>query len=277
MKTICAVLLLVCAPFVLASDRPDPVYERVLIPVFTSGPGAQGAQWETAVALSSPAGTSIQLRRPVLLYEHDRFCDLSCAERTLIGGMAVGVSRYLEHPAGLLLWVPRSVERSDLNASIRVRDASRSVSSAGAFVPLVYEDDLSDDETVLLDVPVEPRFRASLRLYDLYQLDTHFTVEIYDMEDFRWGRGEPLVTTTVVVQSEPAATSDDLRYPMRPAFAFIGDLAAAHPQLAGHESVAIVVRGSHPIISPPAYEKRFYALASVTNNATNEVTIIPPR
>jgi hypothetical protein len=276
MKTICAVLLLACAPFALASRHPDPLYERVLIPVFISGPGAQGAEWETAVSITSTGSEAVQLARPVLLYHQDRFCDLACAERSLVPEVAVGVSRFLEHPAGLILWVPRSLDRNDLHANIRVRDAAKNASSAGTFVPLVREDELSNNWNVLLDVPVGAGFRASLRLYDLYHHSSEFEVEIHDMEDYREGRRQPLVTATVEATSDPV-TGDDLLYQQRPAFAFIGDLVAAYPQLAGRESVAIVVLGTHPVVSPPAYDRRFYALASATNDATNEVTIIAPR
>jgi hypothetical protein len=274
MRTICAVLLLACAPFALASQRPDPVYERVLIPVFTSGPGAQGAQWETAVSIASTGDHGAQFARPVLLYENDKFCDLSCAERTLIPDVAAGISRYLEHPAGLIMWVPRSLDRNHLHASVRVRDAAKNASSAGTLVPLVREDELSNGRNVLLDVPVGPGFRTSLRLYDLYLDAIDFHVLIYDMQDYREGGAQPLVDVTVsATRDEPAA----VQYQQRPAFAFIGDLLAAYPQLAGVESVAIDVWGTDLLVSPPPYDRRFYALASATNDATNEVTIIAPR
>jgi len=278
MKTICAVLLLLaCAPFAFAGDHPDTDFERVLIPVFISGPGAQGAQWETAVDLTSTADRTIDLARPVLLYNYDRNCDPSCATRTLESDVAVGLARALEHPAGLILWVPREIEKTDLHASIRVRDAARNASSAGTFVPLVREDDLSSGRNVLLDVPVREGFRASLRLYDLYLDQTDFEVSIYDMDEYRKGTWQALVTDVVTVVSDPPASALDLRYQQRPAFAFIGDLVAKYPQLAGHDSVAIVTWGAHPLYTPHPFEKRFYALASATNNATNEVTIIAPR
>jgi hypothetical protein len=279
MKIICAVLLLAGAPFAFAADRPDPTYERVLIPVFISGPGAQGAQWETAVSLTSTAERVFLLARPVLLYEHDLFCDPGCADRVFHPDVAVRVARTLEHPAGLILWVPRAMAWSDFNASVRVRDAARNATSAGTLVPLVREDDLTGHKMVLLDVPVREGFRASLRLYDLYLSATTAEVEIYDMEDYRSGESgsEPLVHAFVALESDAPASNEDVQFQQRPAFAFIGDLRAAYPQLANVESVAIVVTGLHPIISPPAYDKRFYALSSVTNDATNEVTIIAPR
>jgi hypothetical protein len=277
MKTICAVLLLACAPFAFAADFPNPTYERVLIPVFISGPGAQGAQWETSVTITSTAEETVELARPALLYHQDRFCDLACAKRSLIPLAAVGVSRHLEHPAGLLLWVPRSMARGELNANIRVWDTARNATSAGTYVPLVREDDLSTGKNVLLDVPVGPGFRASLRLYDLYLEQIDFEVKIYDMEEYREGGAQPLVETFVTVTSDPRTSPEDFQYQQRPAFAFIGDLVAAYPELAGHDRVVIVAEGLHPIVSPPAYDKRFYALASVTNDATNEVTIIAPR
>jgi hypothetical protein len=276
MKTICAVLLLACAPFAFAfSFRPDPSYERVLIPVFISGPGAQGAQWETAVTITSTAEERFRLARPALLYYQDRFCDLSCAERWLVPRAAAGVSRYLEHPAGLMLWVPRSFDRDNLYASIRVHDAARNTSSAGTSVPLVREDDLTAGRMMLLDVPVRAGFRTSLRLYDLYHAESEFEVRIYDFEAYREGGAEPLIET--IVKATSAEASENVQYQQRPAFAFIGDLVDAYPQLAGLESVVIEIWGLHPLVSPPAYDKRFYALASVTNDATNEVTIIAPR
>ena len=279
MKMICAVLLLACAPLAFAADRPDPAYERVLIPVFTSGPGAQGAQWETAVTIASTAERPESLARRALLREEDWFCDPTCADRVLIPDMGLHLPRSFEHPAGLMLWVPRSMDRNDLHVSIRVRDAARNAGSAGTFVPLVREDDLSNGKMVLLDVPVRGGFRTGLRLYDLYLDQSDFYIEIYDMQDYRNGDGEPLVSTFVEVRRDEPESPENLQYPQRPAFAFTGDLQVAYPQLAnaGSESVAIVLWGLHPVVSPPAFERRFYALASVTNDATNEVTIIGPR
>jgi len=57
----------------------------------------------------------------------------------------------------------------------------------------------------------------------------------------------------------------------------IGSIVLRWPQLAAAESVAIEVIGTHAIVSPPQYEHRFYAFASITNNVTHEVTIVAPR
>ena len=282
MKALIALLLFASAAF--AQPRPgepfvDPDYERVLIPVFFSGPGANGAQWETAVDLTTSIQNDVQLAEPALIYTSESQCNgipCSCASTLVEYGRSARLCSGLEHAAGLLLWVPRTAAPKDLNFSVRVRDTSKNATSAGTYVPVVWERDLSGEPIVLLDVPVESRFRSSLRVYDAFGFADDVTMKIYDMAEYRTlGAAQPLVDTAVaLVNPNPAGLT---RFIRRPAFAQIGDLAAAYPQLAGRTSVAIVVQALQPRVSPPLPTDRVYALASVTNNTTQEVTIIAPR
>lgn len=282
MKSLIALLLFASASF--AQPRPgepfvDPDYERVLIPVFFSGPGANGAQWETAVDLSTSVQDDVQLAEPALIYTNESHCNgisCGCASTRLEAFRSARLCSGLEHAAGLLLWVPRTAQPKDLSFSVRVRDTSKNATSAGTYVPVVWERELSAEPIVLLDVPVESQFRSSLRVYDAFGFPIEVTMKMYDMAEYRTLRAaQPLVDTTVdLVDPNPAGLT---RFIRRPAFAQIGDLVAAYPQLAGHSSVAIVVQALQPRVSPPLPTDRVYALASVTNNTTQEVTIIAPR
>ena len=280
MKSLIALLLFASAAF--AQPRPgdpfvDPDYERVLIPVFFSGPGANGAQWETAIDVNASV-QEVRLAEPALIYTSESQCNgvpCSCASTLLEARRSARLCSGLEHAAGLLLWVPRTARPKDLNFSVRVRDTSKNATSAGTYVPVVWERELSAEPMVLLDVPVDSRFRSSLRIYDAFGFPYEVIVKIYDMAEYRGRGAQPLVVTGVdLADPNPAGFT---RFIRRPAFTMIGDLVAAYPQLAGHSSVAIEVQGTQPRVSPPLPTDRFYALASVTNNTTQEVTIIAPR
>ena len=251
----------------------DPEYERVLLPVFFSGAGANGAQWETSIEVTTSRDDFFTLPQPALVYASDTRG--GCLRTTVAPRMSARVCPELEHAAGLLLWVPRTVKETELHVSIRVRDTSKNATSAGTFVPVVRESDLTGDTMVLLDVPVDARFRTALRVYDAFGFPGVAGLTIYDSDDYRRGRALPLLDTTVTLDDpNPEPYTRHIR---RPGFRLIGDLVGAYPQLAGRTSVTVVVRGSHPLVSPPLPYERFYALASVTNNATQEVTIISPR
>lgn len=266
-------VLLIAVTSAQAQFNPDPDYERVLVPVFFFGGGQGGSKWFTSFDLVT-LGNGFQLATPVLRdLPSCAFCP--CEVKAQVEELkAETICGQFEHPYGLLLWVPRSVERDAVHTSLRVADRSREAERAGAQIPVVWERDLYADPFMLLDVKTEPRYRSALRLYDAFQYDTDFVLRFYDMEEFRKGTHELLFETTVRVQRATAAPG---RFPLRPAFLMIGDIVAQWPRLASSESVAIEVAGTSLPISPPQYDRRFYALASITNNTTHEVTIVAPR
>jgi hypothetical protein len=274
MKRLPAVLLLlVIMTPAQAQFTPDPDYERVLVPVFFFGGGQGGAKWFTSFDMVAP-GNGFRLATPVLRDEQScAFCP--CEVKAEVEEMkAETICGQFEHPFGLLLWVPRSVDKDTVHTSLRVSDRSREGERAGAQIPVVWERDLYADAFVLLDVKTEPRYRSAIRLYDAFQYPSDFVLRFYDMEELRKGTREMLFETIVRAERDTTATG---RFPLRPAFLMIGDIVARWPQLASSESVAIEVVGTSLPISPPQYDRRFYALASITNNVTNEVTIVSPR
>jgi hypothetical protein len=273
MRRLLAVLVVLAAASAQAQFRPDPDYERVLVPVFFFGGGQGGAQWSSSFDMVT-MGNGFTLATPVLR-EEQRCAFCPCEVKALVEEVKVeSICGQFEHPYGMLLWVPRTVDKDSVHTSLRVTDKSREDARAGAQIPVVWERDLYADSFVLLDVKTEPRYRSAIRLYDAFLQETDFVLRFYDMEEMRKGTHELLFETTVRAH---AVTPADPRFPLRPAFAMIGDIVAAWPQLAAAQSVAIEVVGTSLPISPPQYDRRFYALASITNNTTHEVTIVSPR
>jgi hypothetical protein len=274
MRRLVAVLVLLAAvTSAQAQFNPDPEYERVLVPAFFFGGGQGGSKWFSSFDMVT-LDNGFNLATPVLRdLPTCAFCP--CETKARVEERKVEtICGQFEHPSGLLLWVPRTVEKNSVHTSLRVTDRSHEDDRAGAQIPLVWERDLYSDPFVLLDVRTDPRYRASLRLYDAFQYDTEFLLRFFDMEEFRNGTGEVLFETRVRVQPAPAPPG---RFPLRPAFLLIGNIVAQWPQLAAAESLAIEVTGTSLPISPPQYDRRFYALTTITNNTTHEVTIVSPR
>lgn len=258
-----------------AQFQPDPNYERVLIPVFYFGGGAGGSQWWTDVNIFN-AGPRCELANAFV--QGNPSCPALCgcdAEDEVGQNQAEMLCPTFEGPPGLILHVPRSVDRDEVYIAARGRDISRSAERYGAEFPVVWERDLLAGPMMLLDVPVDARYRVSLRLYDVFQYETQFTVRFFDMAELRRGRRTVLFETTL-----KASWDESRDLPVhrgRPAFASVGDLAAAFPALRNAQSVAIEITGSDLLISPPPPSNRYWAMASITSNTTQEFTVVSPR
>jgi hypothetical protein len=277
-RALIALLLAAAATPALAEHRKDQNFERVLVPVFFAGPGAQGARWATNVEVLN-TGEPLQLAHPVVgdnlpAGEDDVVCD---GERDVETRDGQVVCFGNQHAAGIILYVPRDTESRELHISARVLDLSRTSDRYGTAIPVIREGDLLSGTMVLLDIPTgDRRYRSGIRLFDAFQWNTVFTLRFYDMDKVRKG-----TATTPLLQTQVTAVwdfdSDSAVRPMRPSFAQIGDLVAAFPVLASVDSVAIEITGADTVGLPDQPEDRLYALGSITNNTTQEVTIVAPR
>jgi hypothetical protein len=276
MKRLLLAISLIAAAAVQGQSQPDPSYERVLIPVFFFGGGVHGSQWWTELDIFN-SGQPFDL--PYAMLQANPACPTLCGcdgQKTVRSTQAETVCPIYEDTTGLILHVPRSVDRDDVTVQVRGLDRSRAADRYGSEIPVVWERDLLANPIMLLNIPTDNRYRSTLRLYDAYQYETTFTLRFFDMAVLRLGNTQPIFTTTVQARHD-RKTDVSGGYHVRPAFVAIGNLAATYPQLASVKSVAIEVTGSDFVISPPPPSKRFYALASVTNNTTQEVTIVSPR
>jgi hypothetical protein len=210
------------------------MFERVLFPLWFFGPGAFGSNWITEKSTYAEQSGVINAWRD-----------------SSFGPPRLG---------GVLYFTPREIA-SNLHYGLLVRDTTRQAQSWGTEIPVVRESEFRMGNIELLNVPVQPRFRSTLRIYNVDSVEGGVVVAVYSMN------GRELVLTTVELRSnapcarfEPCASDD-------PAFAVINDLAAAFPQIAAEERIRVEVRPNG----------RGWAFISITNNDTQQVTTITPQ
>ena len=136
--------------------------------------------------------------------------------------------------------------------NLRVFDESRSGQNFGTELPVVRDRDLFRYEPIVFtDVPTDPRFRNTLRIYAESAVTLH--IEMTNGSDY---------SSTRDVTLQPSQNKFD------PAYAQIGDL----PVGVGPIRIRIVP----PEPGQPGFYTATWALISVTNNDTQLITTIHP-
>ncbi len=228
-------------------------YDTVLVPVTITAPdgaaGGYGSLWKSELWVTNRGANRVEL-----FFENPR-----CAPDTGCGGsgypaLAPGEVRQLVLPAGSggdgrLIWVQKG-GAADVVFSLRVRDVSRSEDNHGTELPLPRQADRGVRVT-LLNVPIDNRSRAALRIYG----DSgRFTAQV----TFTPMHGGTAVTKTVSVDGPADAFHAGMTFV---------DVGAMFPELAEGAYRVDVVGNGVPL----------WALASVTNNRTQLVTAIEPQ
>ena len=220
--------------------------ERVFVPVMVSNlPGALGSRWQADLWVTNISN------QPVIysVIPCNQAC--CCNEFNTIVPQGTRI-RVDNQPTGRWVEMPAS---GAIQLEARLRDSSRSESSAGVELPVIRESDFRSDEINLIVVPRDPGFRITLRIYSL---DSSSSVSVEQIDQ----NGQLLRTDSV-----PLTPPHDGNYGLLTAYAQLGLDAASQT------SIPIRLR-----IRPLASGAHIWALASVTNNATSEVTLIqPPR
>ena len=152
-----------------------------------------------------------------------------------------------QFPHGTALLIPRT-ESKHLWFSLRVRDVSRAAEGFGTEIPVVRESDMFRGTMTLLDVPLDPAYRVKLRVYAFGEMETDDLGRISGFGTFAMHR------------SCSGAAS-----------------CAATPWFA---EIDLPVRGdderANLYVTPPAGAGLAWAFATVTNNATQQVTVATP-
>jgi len=150
---------------------------------------------------------------------------------------------------GRIVFIPKGAF-DRLAASLRVADLSRSNESFGTRIPIVFEREFRSDFLSLIDVPMTSKFRNTLRIYSLDpQTSVHIRVIRYD---------------STKIHSE---FDVDLRDPV--------DMF--HPSYAEVSQFGNVPSDNVRIEIEPRSGKRIWAFDSVTNNDTQQITVVAPR
>lgn len=240
------------AALIYFDEFDSSAFERILFPVLFDAPGAGGSLWRSEAAVSNP--------NPYYVENFNTIESIVCI--TYPCGERLNPGAYIRingggYPHGIALLVPR-VEADDLDFSLRVRDVSREAEGFGTEVPVVREKDFAiDEEIALLEVPLDPRYRVKVRVY---AYDPPETIESPSIRVV-----DPVTNSVKATHSLTLSScGDELTCAATPAYAEL-DLA---PGAAG-ERVTLYVH------MPPGAPS--WAFATVTNNTTQQVTVVTPQ
>ncbi len=237
-------------------------YVPILVPVYTRRPvpGAFGSVWKTEFRFLNRTGIPLIPGIDVLYAAGDFF-----------PGKVISPSLTLprddvDSPPVALAWIRREFVPF-VTAQLRVRDLSRQAETWGTDVPVFRG---GSYELNLLDVPVGEGFRSLLRIYSAIYGGCCGVVI-----NFRTQDGQELATRTLQLQHPngsigglvppPYQREGSRELPLQPAYAEI-DLRSI-PELEGHDAIWIQLNPN--MLS--------WAMVSVTNEATQHVTIVAPR
>ena len=229
-------------------NGPDlGAFERILFPVLFDAPGANGSLWRAEGAISNP--------NPYFVENYNSLEPMVC----YLCGELLAPGEYVrltggEWPQGVALLAPR-VEAPELDFALRVRDVSRQAESFGTEIPVVREADMIMDKPIrLLDVPLDPNYRVKLRIYAYEPVPIDQPVVL------------ALNRQTNQVRSSHRLTlkSSCEGCPTMPDYAEL-DLPAG----TADERVTL------SITMPPGTPS--WAFVTVTNNTTQQVTVVTPQ
>ncbi|HEY0371584.1 MAG TPA: IPT/TIG domain-containing protein [Thermoanaerobaculia bacterium] len=229
-----------------SSERNLAGVTPILFPVVHTVDGAFGSRWESALTVSNPRPWEVD---PEYTLNNVGPCIGPCDPpfgpkflRTYTHG----------YPHGTVMWARQS-EAADLAFSLRIRDVSQEEQGWGAAVPVVRGHDFIHGKNIhLLDVPLDPRYRVKVRVYMIEPVLAPSPTGVV-----RFRRGDQLLTMPFTL----ANAENGLR--LVPYYAEV-DL----PQGAANERVHVEV------VMP--LDATGWAFASVTNNETQQVTIVAP-
>lgn len=277
MKSLFIALCTVAASFtaVAAEQHSALGYERLLIPVvapFGVG-GVNGSLWYTQFAARNDAPRSVQIFQDECAF----FC-LACGPVIeCTGGTATsphaaftGLVLPYDPRAGAFLYVERPYADS-VSFNLRLQELSRLREGAGTEIPVVREREFRTSTTQLLNVPMRSNFRQQLRIFGVSSPsgEGRVTVRIFAMNGV-----EPLATTDLsllVGERSRLRNPDDTPRPSNPAYAELANIGDVfRGALAGVDQVRMEIEPVTPGLV-------FWPMISVTNNETQQVTLVTPQ
>jgi len=239
------------------AQSPNADFEPILLPVSLVQPipGAFGSIWATDFWVAAVGGR-------VEFWNSEQFGAIPPQTVLFFGSFnSVAIGTFPDETPGELIWLRRA-DAANARFNLRVRDLSRESQTWGTEVPVVRESQYRTAAITLLNVPLDPRFRVTLRAYDP---DVHQHASFrFDFRDMQ--AGALLASRTVgAVYKSP-----NTFFPRVAPCAQMGDLRGSVPEIANQQIVRVEV-------SPVDEATRFWAFASVTNNETQHVTLITPQ
>jgi hypothetical protein len=230
-------------------------FDAILFPIFMPPvQGAFGSEFHTTPRVAS-RGEQIDL------YGVDRNCVIADAPRTptvpfTIGSGPEELWTVCSQSVGRIFYVPEG-RGTDLVANLRVTDVSRQHASHGVEIPVVRADDFTTEKIVLLGVPIDARFRNTLRVYGMP------------------GQGSGYARVVINGTTHPIALnwSGDMFEPMVATFT---DFPRPDQLPAGQKTITVTIELPPPAPVAIVGPTPIWAFVSVTNNETQEITTVTP-
>lgn len=260
-------------------------YRRCLLPVVLDGrapvPGALGSLWRTVLTLSNEGDA------PINVYPLWSFCSFDCPappDEVIPPHLSSQPQTYTSaetvngsSPNGVILYVEDRYAAA-LQMTLRVHDVTRQETAWGTMVPIVPERRFSSAVSLPALPAQDPKFRVNVRIYSL-ATDSPVDVRVraFAMNQTPSVRpaqfqdtflAERLVTLTTPAEPQWLAEVTSRPVNVLPEYLLIGDLAS----LTGGATVP-AVRLELTSLTPG---KTIWAFASITNNDTQEVTVVAP-
>ena len=229
-----------------AAPPLSALFERILVPVVYHGPGANGSSWATEVSVRNDNPTDVRLWT-----------------QSVIAASRPATLELDDAPGGVFLIVPRE-DAAALHLNALVRDVSRDALNWGTEIPIVRAAAFSTHAIELLNIPVDSRYRHTLRIYANGSYPTFARVSSYAMED-----GHGLAERLIALNSpqpcpgEPCASD-------RPSFASVSDFASMFRTNVTTDRIGLR-------IEPWVAGTPLWAFVSITNNETQQVTVVSPQ
>jgi hypothetical protein len=283
LQSSCIVFVIASSGLLHAQQPTQPPYERVLVPIVFRTPiaGAFASQWKTELVVRNESDVPLVISPTPFAGSITTFAPFK-PHSTFVYTFDP-----LNNPNGGKFLYIGSPGSGKVTFNFRAQDISRQASTWGTQVPVVSEKEVATGTMQLLNIPINTDFRNTLRVYDFdsaTSTPTQVRVQIFDMcgfgpidnSDSAPCSDTPLIDTTLLL---PTGGEDSFVNPDHPGMGMIGDLLSTFPQLAG-----VAPRPGEPtgiprvrvVIDPVTAGLRFWGFVSVTNNATQHVTLVTP-
>jgi hypothetical protein len=232
-----------------------PELETIILPIAIEASGANGTRWTADIVVYNESDQEVTLDREICFFIGS-FFPCGTPPRTIAPGATLHIPATRTSTTQWSLAVvepPRSLA-DRLTFSLRVRDAQREEPGAGVEIPVVRARDRRVGRLSLLNVPTSSRYRSMLRVYHGYY-DGVFDVIVRD--EF----GRTLMRRHIDPGPRP---TDGGGWDMTVISGIIDDPAI---RVVPNVRIEIEAGTSWP----------FWAMLSLTDNATQQILIYAPQ
>lgn len=247
---------------------------RVLLPVYFEQPvqGAFGSIWNAQLAVHNSSGCDYRIANcPYTTCEAFDSEDLHLRPGETQTVLPASYPKRANGVAGSMLYLQAdaatcsvSNPATDLWFALRIMDSSRAVFSAGTELPVVRENAFYHGALRLLDIPTGSLFRSTLRVFEMDLTRAAFTVRVFD-QTTNVLVSEFMLTAAAESPGGPSGPPLDSNYRFYPGFA---------------EAPITVDVSSHPVrveVNASSAGAVFWAYISITNNDSQQVTVVTPQ